>query len=148
MFGCFGNKRTLPKASSIVELGVHMDCEGCERRIRKAISKIDGVDTVEIDMDTQKVTVTGYVEQREVLKVVRSTGRKAEFWPYPYDGEYHPYVLQYHEDSTFSSTYNYYKHGYNSSVHGYLPDPAYSTVLDDHTASFFNDENVHACRIM
>lgn len=29
-----------------------------------------GVDSLEINMDTQKVTVTGYVDQRKVLKVV------------------------------------------------------------------------------
>ncbi|XP_077210119.1 heavy metal-associated isoprenylated plant protein 45-like [Tasmannia lanceolata] len=147
MVGCFG-QREMPNAISIVELGVHMDCEGCEKRIRKAISKIEGVDTVDIDMDTQKVTVTGYVDQREVLKVVRRTGRKAEFWPYPYDGEYHLYALQYLEDSTFSTTHNYYRHGYNSTFQGYFPNPAYSKIVDDHTAAIFNDDNVHACMIM
>lgn len=30
------------KCLQIVELSVHMDCEGCEKRIRRAISKIDG----------------------------------------------------------------------------------------------------------
>lgn len=99
-------------------------------------------------MDKQKVTVTGYVDQNKVLKMVRRTGRKAEFWPFPYDGEYHPFAIQYLEDSTFTSSYNYYRHGYNSSVQGYFPDPAYSTLVDDNTAAMFNDENVHACSIM
>ncbi|KAF8364757.1 hypothetical protein HHK36_011609 [Tetracentron sinense] len=148
MFRWRFGRREISNALSIVELLVHMDCEGCERRIRKAISKLDGVDSLDIDMDNQKVTVTGYVDQRRVLKVVRRTGRKAEFWPYPYDGEYHPYASQYLEDSTYSSTYNYYMHGYNESVHGYFPDPAYSTIIDDHTAALFSDENVHACAIM
>ncbi|KAK3212044.1 hypothetical protein Dsin_016750 [Dipteronia sinensis] len=48
-----------------------------------------GVHNLDIDMDKQKVTVTGYVDQRKVLKVMRRTGRKAEFWPFPYDSEYH-----------------------------------------------------------
>ncbi|KAF5194332.1 Heavy metal-associated isoprenylated plant protein [Thalictrum thalictroides] len=133
----------------MVELLVHMDCDGCQRRIRKAISKLDGVDSFDIDMDNQKVTVKGYVEHRKVLKVVRRTGRKAEFWPFPYDGVYHPYASQYLEDSTYSSTYNYYRHGYNeSSFRGYFPDPAYSIIIDDHTAHLFNEDNVHACTIM
>lgn len=31
-----------PPVHQIVELGVHMDCEGCEKRVRKAISKLEG----------------------------------------------------------------------------------------------------------
>ncbi|KAL5977142.1 hypothetical protein ACLOJK_021484 [Asimina triloba] len=126
---------------SIVELEVHMDCDGCARMVRKAISKLEGVDSIDIDMDKQKVTVTGYIEQRKVLKAVRRTGRKAEFWPYPYDSQYHPYALQYLEDSTYSATYNYYRHGYNSTVQGYFPSPPYSTILDDDAAAVFSDEN-------
>ncbi|KAI7992493.1 Heavy metal-associated isoprenylated plant protein 45 [Camellia lanceoleosa] len=133
---------------SIVELLVHMDCDGCEKRVRKAISKLDGVDSLDIDMDKQKVTVTGYVDQRRVLKVVRRTGRKAEFWPYPYDNDYYPYAAQYLDESTFSSTYNYYTHGYNENVHGYLPDPLYSTVNTEIYELFSEDNVHHACTIM
>ncbi|XP_058205343.1 heavy metal-associated isoprenylated plant protein 45 [Rhododendron vialii] len=149
MFGwCFGQTQ-ISNALAIVELLVHMDCEGCEKRVRRAISKLDGVDSLEIDMDKQKVTVSGYVDQRKVLKVVRRTGRKAEFWPYPYDSEYYPYASQYLDESTFSATYNYYTHGYNESMHGYLPDPVYSKIVDDEMAEVFSPENVHhACSIM
>ncbi|XP_072958030.1 heavy metal-associated isoprenylated plant protein 45-like isoform X1 [Typha angustifolia] len=148
MFRFWAQKTSISNAISTVELSVHMDCEGCERRVRKAISKLDGVDTVDIDMDKQKVTVTGYVDDRKVLKAVRRTGRKAEFWPSPYDSQYYPFALQYLEDSTYSSTYNYYRHGYTSTLHGYFPDPAYSIIVDDQTAELFNDDNVHACMIM
>ncbi|KAI3421619.1 uncharacterized protein J3R85_012132 [Psidium guajava] len=98
-------------------------------------------------MDSQKVTVTGYVDQRKVLKAVRRAGRKAEFWPYPYDSEYYPYAAQYLDESTFSSTYNYYRHGFNESIHGYFPNQVYSTV-DDDTVFMFSDDNVHACAVM
>ncbi|XP_059647279.1 heavy metal-associated isoprenylated plant protein 45 [Cornus florida] len=150
MFGwCFGQTTTrLSNAMSIVELLVHMDCDGCEKRVRRAISKLQGVDSLEIDMDKQKVTVTGYVDQRRVLKVVRRTGRRAEFWPFPYDSEYYPYASQYLDESTFSTTYNYYNHGYNESVHGYYPTQAYDTLVDDKVLEIFSTENVHACNIM
>ncbi|KDO64277.1 hypothetical protein CISIN_1g036482mg, partial [Citrus sinensis] len=164
MFGWRLGKTQLPNAMAIVELMVHMDCEGCEKRIRRAISKIDvfnqfdvqfsfdfiitGVDSLDIDMDKQKVTVTGYVDERKVLKVVRRTGRKAEFWPFPYDSEYYPYASTYLDESTFRSSYNYYQHGFNESVHGYFPDQAYETVPDD-TVHLFSEDNVHAyCTIM
>ncbi|PNT29361.2 hypothetical protein POPTR_006G024800v4 [Populus trichocarpa] len=143
----FGRSK-LSNALSTVELLVHMDCEGCEKRIRRAISKIDGVDSLEIDMDKQKVTVKGYVDQRKVLKVVRRTGRRAEFWPFPYDSEYYPYASQYLDETTYMTSYNYYRHGFNESVHGYFPDQAYCTVPDD-TVHLFSDDNVHAyCSIM
>ncbi|XP_030463706.2 heavy metal-associated isoprenylated plant protein 45 [Syzygium oleosum] len=147
MLGWGSSKKEISNALSIVELLVHMDCEGCEKRVRRAVSKIDGVDSVEVDMDSQKVTVTGYVDQRKVLKVVRRTGRKAEFWPYPYDSEYYPYAAQYLDESTYSTTYNYYRHGFNESIHGYFPNQAYSTV-DDNTVFMFSDDNVHACAVM
>lgn len=98
-------------------------------------------------MDKQKVTVVGYVEKRKVLKVVRRTGRKAEFWPFPYDSEYYPYAAQYLDESNFASTYNYYMHGYNESMHGYFPDFPYS-VPNENFAYSFSEENVNACIIM
>ncbi|GMY19371.1 heavy metal-associated isoprenylated plant protein 45 [Fagus crenata] len=148
MFGWRARRSRLSNAMSIVELLVHMDCEGCEKRIRRAISKIEGVDSLEIDMDRQKVTVTGYIDQRKVLKVVRRTGRKAEFWPFPYDSEYYPYASMYLDESTYKSSYNYYTHGINESVRGYFPDQVYSTVPDN-TVHLFSDDNVHAyCTIM
>lgn len=30
----------------IVEMNVHMDCEGCEKRVRKAMSRLEGASTV------------------------------------------------------------------------------------------------------
>lgn len=99
-------------------------------------------------MEKQKVRVTGYVERKKVLKVVRRTGRKAEYWPFPYNTEYYPYASEYLNESTFTSSYNYYMHGHNESVHGYFPDQPYST-LHDQTVSLFSDDNVHAyCTIM
>ncbi|KAB5551615.1 hypothetical protein DKX38_008926 [Salix brachista] len=114
----------------------------------EAIQCLVCVDSLEIDMEKQKVTVKGYVEQRKVLKVVRRTGRRAEFWPFPYDSEYYPYASQYLDESTYTTSYNYYRHGFNESVHGYFPDQAYYTIPDD-TVHLFSDDNVHAyCSIM
>ncbi|KAI4348529.1 hypothetical protein L6164_009242 [Bauhinia variegata] len=148
MLGLKPGKTKRPNALSIVELLVHMDCDGCEKRVRRAISKMHGVDRVEIDMDKQKVTVSGYVDQGKVLKMVRRTGRRAEYWPFPYDSEYYPYASQYLDESTFTTSYNYYRHGFNENVRGYFPDQAYSTVADD-TVFLFSEDNVHTyCSIM
>ncbi|GFS45576.1 heavy metal transport/detoxification superfamily protein [Actinidia rufa] len=72
---------------------VHMDCAGCESKIRKALQKLKGVDDVDINMGMQKVTVTGWADQK---KDHHGGGPATHhFAPQP------------------SSSYNYYKHGYD-----------------------------------
>ncbi|RYR18411.1 hypothetical protein Ahy_B03g063032 [Arachis hypogaea] len=40
-------------------LRVHMNCQGCMNKVRKVLSKIKGVYTVEINAEQQTVSVTG-----------------------------------------------------------------------------------------
>ncbi|KAI4306391.1 hypothetical protein L6164_029672 [Bauhinia variegata] len=150
---------------AIVEMCVHMDCAGCETKIKKALQKLPGVDDVDIDMSMQKVTVMGWADQKKVLKTVRKTGRRAELWPYPYNPEYHGFNRQYYSNShqiskdskivthfaypNPSSSYNYYKHGYsNGEDFGYYQKPVGSTMINEKAMSMFSDDNPHACTIM
>ncbi|KAF3969994.1 hypothetical protein ACB098_05G101200 [Castanea mollissima] len=152
---------------SIIEMIVHMDCAGCESKIKKALNKLDGVDEVDIDMSLQKVTVMGWVDQEKVLKTVRKTGRRAELWPYPYNPQhqnfiqhnYQPQQQQYHHKSQSvnyysipsSSSYKNRKKGYDAQDYGHyqVVPYNYSTVVYDSQASaMFSDENPHACAIM
>ncbi|XP_073152913.1 heavy metal-associated isoprenylated plant protein 29-like [Henckelia pumila] len=160
---------------SIVEMRVHMDCPGCETRIKKALSKLKGVDNIYVDMKMQKVTVMGWADQKKILKTVRNTGRVAEIWPYPYNPEYHGYAhkyyfsnnsfdspapiknfysgsrgggLQHSTESKPPSVYNYLVHGYNGHGHGYYQQPLSSALVDEGTRYMFSDENVHGCSIM
>ncbi|XP_058092326.1 heavy metal-associated isoprenylated plant protein 28-like [Magnolia sinica] len=142
---------------TIVEMRVHMDCAGCESKIKKALQKLEGIDDIDIDMGMQKVTVTGWADQKKVLKAVRKTGRRAELWPFPYNPEYHPYTHynhhQHHQSHHLtyiapSSSYNYYKHGYDDPDHGYYRRPLHSTILDERASAMFSDENPNACFIM
>ncbi|CAN6233933.1 unnamed protein product [Urochloa humidicola] len=135
-------------ALSTVEMNVHMDCDGCEKRVRKAMSRLQGVSSVEIDMERQKVTVTGYVDRREVPRAARRTGRAAEFWPWPYDGGYYPFAIQYLVDDTYLPTDRYYRHGYNDPMIGSYPCHAFTHILDDAALAVFHDDNVHACAVM
>ncbi|KAG2653076.1 hypothetical protein PVAP13_1NG425900 [Panicum virgatum] len=139
---------TLSNASSIVEMNVHMDCDGCEKRVRKAMSRLQGVSSVEIDRDRQKVTVTGHVDRREVLRAARRTGRAAEFWPWPYDAEYYPFAIQYLVDDTYVATDRYYRHGYNDPMIGSYPCHAFTHVVGDDALAVFHEDNVHACAVM
>ncbi|XP_052183220.1 heavy metal-associated isoprenylated plant protein 29-like [Diospyros lotus] len=155
---------------TIVEMRVHMDCPGCENKIKKALQKLNGVDDIDIDMQMQKVTVTGWADRKRVLKTVRKTGRKAEFWPFPYNPEYHDFTRYYYQQNHHqqyshsyipeatssyyysqpqpSSSYNYRVHGYNGHDHGYFQQPPYSTILDEKASSLFSDDNINACTIV
>ncbi|XP_057475472.1 heavy metal-associated isoprenylated plant protein 31 [Actinidia eriantha] len=137
---------------SVVEVRVpNLDCEGCASKLKKALYKLKGVEEIDIDMETQKVTVRGYaLEEKKVLKAIKSTGKAAEPWPYP--GGY----------THFASFYKYPSHVVNhyydtsknvapASVHSFFHSPAvYSVAVasDEVFASLFSDENPHACTIM
>ncbi|VYS68106.1 unnamed protein product [Arabidopsis thaliana] len=62
-------------------LRVSIHCEGCKRKIKKILSKIDGVYTTNIDVKQQKVTVIGNVEPEILIKKIMKAGRHAELWP-------------------------------------------------------------------
>lgn len=139
---------------SIIEMEVHMDCNGCEGKIREALCMLPGVEAIEVDIQKQKVTVSGYADQMTVLNAVRRTGRKVQLWPYPDNTHYHSYISQHHyqqSSSLASSTYSYETHGYNNeTVHAYNQSelPSSSAIMDDKATSLFSDENPHACSVM
>ncbi|GMN68851.1 hypothetical protein TIFTF001_037900 [Ficus carica] len=113
-------------------------------------------------MNLQKVTVTGYADQKKVLKTVRKTGRRAELWLLPYNPQEYesvtnPYFYQHHCNGPVthyapqpSSSYNYYKHGYSSTYdHSYNYNAGRSSnIFGYQTAAAFSDENPHGCSIM
>uniref|UniRef100_A0A6V7QTB4 HMA domain-containing protein n=1 Tax=Ananas comosus var. bracteatus TaxID=296719 RepID=A0A6V7QTB4_ANACO len=61
---------------------VFMDCEGCARKVRRALRGFEGVDDVKADYKTQMVAVKGRGAAAEPTKVVeriyRKCGKKAE----------------------------------------------------------------------
>ncbi|KAF4373839.1 hypothetical protein F8388_007745, partial [Cannabis sativa] len=92
----YNHRKKLKKRKELqkVEIKVKMDCEGCERRVKKSVQGMKGVTEVEVDPKQSKLTVIGYVDPDKVLTRVRHrTGKKAELWPYvPYDVVPHPYA--------------------------------------------------------
>ncbi|KAI9200463.1 hypothetical protein LWI28_008384 [Acer negundo] len=55
-------------------VGIH------EKRLRKCLSKLKGIEKVEVDGNSQKVVVTGYAHRNKILKAIRRGGLKADFW--------------------------------------------------------------------
>jgi len=98
-----------------------------------------GAKSVDVDMKQQKVTVTGYVEAKKVLKAAQSTRKKVEMWPYvPYTLVAHPYVSQ-----------AYDKKAPPNMVRS-VPNTATikETTVDDGYTTMFSDDNPNACSIM
>lgn len=100
---------------------------------------VSGVKSVDVDLKQQKVTVTGYVEPKKVLKAAQSTKKKVELWPYvPYSLVANPYVSQ-----------AYDKKAPPNHVRA-VPATATitETTVDDSYTNMFSDENPNACSIM
>ncbi|KAK8679969.1 hypothetical protein V6N13_108925 [Hibiscus sabdariffa] len=155
-FFVYGHKRksvgNMPKARPLslqtVDLKVRMCCTGCERVVKNAIYKLRGIDSVQVDLEMEKVTVIGYVDRNKVLKQVRRAGKRAEFWPYPDPPSYFTSASDYFKDTAneFRESYNYYRHGYNlGHRHGNIP---VTHRGDDKISNMFNDDNVYACCLM
>ncbi|XP_076901489.1 uncharacterized protein LOC143555908 [Bidens hawaiensis] len=75
-----GNLKTTPRSSSslslrssdqqVVVLKVSLHCRGCERKMRKHISKMEGVTSFDIDFMAKKVMVVGDITPLAVLTSV------------------------------------------------------------------------------
>ncbi|KAL2240197.1 heavy metal-associated isoprenylated plant protein 23-like [Sesamum indicum] len=133
------DKKKRKKQFQTVNLKVRMDCDGCELKVKNALSSLTGVKSVEINRKQQKVTVTGYVEESKVLKKAKSTGKKAEIWPYvPYNLVAQPYAPQAYDKKAPA--------GFVRK----LDNPPPPTRIDhqDPYIAMFSDDNPNACSIM
>lgn len=129
-----------------MEIKVKMDCEGCERRVKKSVEGMKGVTEVEVEPKQSKLTVIGYVDPDKVLHRVRHrTGKKAEFWPYvPYDVVPHPYAPGAYDKKA--------PPGYVRNVLQ-DPDPQVSALARESSfevkyTTAFSEDNPNACVVM
>uniref|UniRef100_A0A7C8Z5W3 HMA domain-containing protein n=1 Tax=Opuntia streptacantha TaxID=393608 RepID=A0A7C8Z5W3_OPUST len=137
---------------SMVEVLVpNLDCEGCAAKLKKALYKLKGVEEIEVDMETQKVTVRGYrLEERKVIKAIKRAGKAAEPWPFPTHSSHYASFYKYpsHITNHFYDTSNGTA---PAAVHAFFHTPAvYSVAIasDEAVASIFSDDNPHACSVM
>ncbi|KAK9691504.1 hypothetical protein RND81_09G201100 [Saponaria officinalis] len=66
--------------SQTVVLKVKMSCGGCSGAVKRVLDKMEGVESYDINMEEQKVTVKGDVQPETVLQTVSKTGKKTELW--------------------------------------------------------------------
>ncbi|BAT95412.1 Protein SODIUM POTASSIUM ROOT DEFECTIVE 2 [Vigna angularis] len=72
-----------PKSCSsdqVVVLRVSLHCKGCEGKVRKHLSRMQGVTSFDIDFAAKKVTVVGDVTPLSVLASI-SKVKNAQLWP-------------------------------------------------------------------
>lgn len=65
--------------NQVVVLRVSLHCKGCAGKVKKHISKMEGVTSFDIDIATKKVTVVGDVTPLGVLNSI-SKVKSAQFW--------------------------------------------------------------------
>ncbi|KAF8702572.1 hypothetical protein HU200_032956 [Digitaria exilis] len=63
-----------------VEMKVPLYSYGCEKKIKKALSHLKGIHSVQVDYHQQKVTVWGICNREDVLAAIRRKRRAAQFW--------------------------------------------------------------------
>ncbi|CAN6239416.1 unnamed protein product [Urochloa humidicola] len=136
-----------------VELRVRMDCERCEREVRKALSGMRGVQHVEVNRLQQKVTVTGEVDPLAVLRRAQSTGKKAEPWPQnPAGGYYYAPAAVALYDGRWAAQLQAHDGGRWSNPAGYYHPAARSVettaIGAEQITNLFSDDNPNACSIM
>lgn len=120
-----------------------MDCEGCERKVRRSVEGMKGVSSVSLEPKAHKVTVVGYVDPNKVVsRMAHRTGKKVELWPYvPYDVVAHPYAAGVYDKKAPSG---YVRRADDPGVSQLAR--ASSTEVRYTTA--FSDENPAACVLM
>ncbi|XP_043813982.1 copper transport protein ATX1 isoform X1 [Manihot esculenta] len=57
-----------------------MSCQGCVGAVKRVLGKMEGVESYDINLEEQKVTVKGNVQPEAVLQTVSKTGKKTSFW--------------------------------------------------------------------
>ncbi|KAL8485016.1 hypothetical protein ACS0TY_027350 [Phlomoides rotata] len=62
-------------------LKVSIHCQGCKTKVKKLLQTIEGVYTIHIDSQQQKVTVAGNVDAQTLIKKLVKNGKQAELLP-------------------------------------------------------------------
>ncbi|XP_010504121.1 PREDICTED: protein SODIUM POTASSIUM ROOT DEFECTIVE 2-like [Camelina sativa] len=66
----------------VLRVSLHCHCRGCQGKVKKHLSRMQGVTSFSIDFASKKVTVTGDITPLEVLGCL-SKVKNAQFWTPP-----------------------------------------------------------------
>ena len=54
-----------------------MSCAACQARVEKAVSALDGVDSVSVSLLTNSMGVSGTASEKDIIKAVEDAGYEA-----------------------------------------------------------------------
>ncbi|KAH9617901.1 hypothetical protein KSS87_003604 [Heliosperma pusillum] len=112
-----------------------IDCDGCARKLKSILSGLKGVKTVDVDMKSQKVTVTGFMDPKKVIEAAKTTKKTVELWPYvPYTMVNHPYIAGAYDKKA------------PPNLVRKVDDPM--TAIEEQYTTMFSDDNPAGCSIM
>ncbi|KAG0624104.1 hypothetical protein M758_3G224700 [Ceratodon purpureus] len=63
-----------------VHLKVDMCCEACVRKVRRVLIELNGVNSINVNIPSKKVTVTGDVKAEACLKALAKIRKRASLW--------------------------------------------------------------------
>ncbi|MED6125027.1 hypothetical protein PIB30_064564 [Stylosanthes scabra] len=61
----------------VTQIQVRVDCNGCVKKIKKALKGILGIHDLHIDFDQQKLTITGWAEPETIVNAINKTKKNA-----------------------------------------------------------------------
>ncbi|CAG9858984.1 unnamed protein product [Phyllotreta striolata] len=63
-------------ASTIIEFAVQLTCNSCVDTVKKTLSKVEGIEDVQVHLEEQRVVVKSKLPTLKLLKLLESTGKK------------------------------------------------------------------------
>lgn len=63
-----------------LHLKVDMCCEACVKKVRRVLIELNGVSSININVPSKKVTVTGDVKPEACLKAMAKIRKRASLW--------------------------------------------------------------------
>ncbi|KAL2643640.1 hypothetical protein R1flu_011227 [Riccia fluitans] len=79
-----GSKQTDVNSDGPIELYVPICCDACVGNVYKKLKLMEGVATVECNVDKKKVTVTGPAEAEAVVEMARKIKQGSKLWKEKY----------------------------------------------------------------
>ncbi|XP_062513634.1 copper transport protein ATOX1-like [Corticium candelabrum] len=66
-------------ASQKHEFKVTMTCEGCSGAVTRVLKRLEGVETIDIDMAKQTVHVQSTLPSDKLLETIKKTGKECSY---------------------------------------------------------------------
>ncbi|KAJ9562091.1 hypothetical protein OSB04_007251 [Centaurea solstitialis] len=117
----------------ICVLKVNIHCHGCKNKVKKILRKIEGVYSVDVDAEQQKVKVFGNVDSTTLIKKLVKSGKYAQVWPSSTD-QHH-----YHQNQD-PSTFINGGHHQNQDTSSFIINGG-GHHQNQETSTFINGEN-------